>query len=341
MEDDDPPAFDYLADTGFPLAEREPEPAAEPETFADEAPLDQSSSDIADSADPFAAEPPPSARFWHTDELEVRTGPAIEVARSRPASRSPGYVTISMILLLIAAGGAYAFVQIGRDPIVTLDGGLAVASTGALTSPAPETAPPETAALDPAARAASGIQALETGAAIAEAAEAPTPLVADRGDAVTEGGPPAITTETVTPAGDPVVATETTTPPAADPATTAPAPEAAAATGTPTETAAPLVAEDAGTGEGGPLVPITDPASAGTTVDPAAAPTAGTVAGATTGTTTTWVNMHTGPDNATPVVAVVPAGTALQVFACDPWCEVEYDGTRGYIWRDFVTPLPQ
>jgi len=48
------------------------------------------------------------------------------------------------------------------------------------------------------------------------------------------------------------------------------------------------------------------------------------------------VNMHSGPDNGAPVVAVVPTGTLVRIARCDYWCEVTVDGKRGFIYRKFV-----
>lgn len=69
---------------------------------------------------------------------------------------------------------------------------------------------------------------------------------------------------------------------------------------------------------------------------PAADPAATNAAGRTLATVNTWVNMRAGPDNDTAVITTVPAGAEVELVGCDPWCEVYYQGTHGWIWRDFV-----
>jgi hypothetical protein len=51
---------------------------------------------------------------------------------------------------------------------------------------------------------------------------------------------------------------------------------------------------------------------------------------------TTDVNMRAGPDNSAPVILVVPGKRHVEVIACDFWCEVVYDGKRGWIYKGFV-----
>lgn len=51
---------------------------------------------------------------------------------------------------------------------------------------------------------------------------------------------------------------------------------------------------------------------------------------------TTFVNMRAGPDNDEAVVAVVPAEAELEVVECTNWCEVIFDGKRGWIYSKFV-----
>ncbi|MCP4382045.1 MAG: SH3 domain-containing protein [Hyphomicrobiales bacterium] len=48
------------------------------------------------------------------------------------------------------------------------------------------------------------------------------------------------------------------------------------------------------------------------------------------------VNMRSAPDNDASVVAVVPAGTSVQIQSCTFWCTVVANGQRGYIYRKFV-----
>ncbi len=214
---------------------------------------------------------------------------------------------------------------------MVLDDGMTVASTGAPgpTIPAEDIfaatpAPTETApAPEPATPASEGVRVIGVD---------PVPLTADR-TALPDPAPTEPATAPTETAGT------DTTPPAAN------------------ETAVnPIVVETidpagnriadgdgAGAAMGGPLVPAAgdppapEPAPATTVAETTTSPPA---TGMTTATATTWVNLHTGPDNGTPTILVVPQGAELQVVACDPWCEVYYDGNHGYIWQDFVTPLP-
>lgn len=319
--EEEPVAFDHFADAGFPLAEPEPLDAAEPEPAESAYDAPESEAFYDDEPAPVAA----AARFWHADEIETRTAPPLADERL-PRSRLG--LTIPAILLLIAAGGAYAYVQLSHDPVGILDEGMTVASAGALgpTIPAAEAfaAPAATAASDPvaepAAPASEGIRIVGVD---------PVPLAAERtGTADPAPVDPPAAPATETPATDPAPAAGETAPNAVIVATVDPA-------GNPVadgEAAAPM---------GGPLVPVADDPPAADPAPPAAeTPATAPAAGMTTATATTWVNMHTGPENATPTILVVPEGAELQVVACDPWCEVYYDGNHGYIWRDFVTPLP-
>jgi uncharacterized protein YraI len=52
------------------------------------------------------------------------------------------------------------------------------------------------------------------------------------------------------------------------------------------------------------------------------------------------VNLRAGPDNDAAVIQTVPFGAELQLIGCDPWCEVYYEGTHGWIWRDFINATP-
>lgn len=51
---------------------------------------------------------------------------------------------------------------------------------------------------------------------------------------------------------------------------------------------------------------------------------------------TTDVNMRAGPDNSAPVLAVVRAGSRVQVIDCEYWCEVMFAGKRGWIYKGFI-----
>ncbi len=49
------------------------------------------------------------------------------------------------------------------------------------------------------------------------------------------------------------------------------------------------------------------------------------------------VNLRASPENDAGVIAVVPAKAAVGVLACDKWCEVTYNGKKGWIYESFVT----
>jgi len=53
-------------------------------------------------------------------------------------------------------------------------------------------------------------------------------------------------------------------------------------------------------------------------------------------TANSFVNMRAGPDNDQPVVTIVPQNARLEIIRCRVWCEVVYEGQRGFIFRDFV-----
>ena len=53
--------------------------------------------------------------------------------------------------------------------------------------------------------------------------------------------------------------------------------------------------------------------------------------------TKAWVNMRAGPDNDARVQTVVPGGADLRArTGCVHWCEVVYEGRRGYIYKSFI-----
>lgn len=51
---------------------------------------------------------------------------------------------------------------------------------------------------------------------------------------------------------------------------------------------------------------------------------------------TTDVNMRTGPRKSAAVVTTVRAGREVEVIMCMKWCEVTFDGKRGWIYKRFV-----
>jgi hypothetical protein len=60
------------------------------------------------------------------------------------------------------------------------------------------------------------------------------------------------------------------------------------------------------------------------------------VAAARTAPVTTDVNMRSRPSNGAAVIQVVPRKSTVEVIDCDYWCEVVYQGRRGFIYKGFV-----
>jgi hypothetical protein len=52
---------------------------------------------------------------------------------------------------------------------------------------------------------------------------------------------------------------------------------------------------------------------------------------------TTATNMRAGPENRSHVLLVVPAKASVELFGCDQWCKVAYNGHEGYIYKSFVS----
>lgn len=72
-------------------------------------------------------------------------------------------------------------------------------------------------------------------------------------------------------------------------------------------------------------------------VEPAAPePAATKVAAIRTAPVSTDVNMRSRPENGAAVIQVVPGKSTVEVIGCDYWCEVVYEGRRGFIYKGFV-----
>ena len=56
-------------------------------------------------------------------------------------------------------------------------------------------------------------------------------------------------------------------------------------------------------------------------------------------TTNQWVNMRDAADSSSGVIRVVPYGAEVALVSCDGWCEVEHEGTRGFIYRNFLSGI--
>jgi uncharacterized protein YgiM (DUF1202 family) len=48
------------------------------------------------------------------------------------------------------------------------------------------------------------------------------------------------------------------------------------------------------------------------------------------------VNLRKGPGAKHGVVMVIPRRAKVQIYDCDQWCKVGYDGRTGYIYKSFV-----
>ncbi|WP_394886300.1 SH3 domain-containing protein [Mesorhizobium sp. AaZ16] len=51
---------------------------------------------------------------------------------------------------------------------------------------------------------------------------------------------------------------------------------------------------------------------------------------------TKYVNLRSGPTDESKVVAVVPAKASVSVIDCKAWCEVVFDGKKGWIYKRFI-----
>jgi hypothetical protein len=258
--------------------------------------------DLDEETAPFAP-----AGFWETKEPFIEE-PGLS---DEPIDRMPiGRFTVATILLMVVAGGTYAYVQLTGDPVLPLSGGTEIAAASPLGG-----APVEAEAVvdepDPVA-----IDPNEAGH-IAELEDAP---VAEFEPAVATLQPRLVRTAPIT-------------------APTAEAANAAAVDPTPeTNELAGLGGPPA---EPDPTPMPAKPLTAEAGFDPAGAAPPTTVARSTTVVTTNdWVNLRAGPDNDAAVIQTVPFGAELQLIGCDPWCEVYYEGTHGWIWRDFINATP-
>ena len=48
------------------------------------------------------------------------------------------------------------------------------------------------------------------------------------------------------------------------------------------------------------------------------------------------VTMRTGPKQKAAAMITVPAKTSVQVIGCKKWCEIVYNGKRGWIYKSFI-----
>ena len=48
------------------------------------------------------------------------------------------------------------------------------------------------------------------------------------------------------------------------------------------------------------------------------------------------VNLRSGPADESKVLTVIPAKASVNVLNCKSWCEVEYAGQKGFIYKRFI-----
>jgi hypothetical protein len=58
--------------------------------------------------------------------------------------------------------------------------------------------------------------------------------------------------------------------------------------------------------------------------------------GKTSGHTLRAVTMRSGPKSGTSAIDTIPAKTAIEVISCEKWCEIVYEGKRGFVYKSFV-----
>jgi hypothetical protein len=68
----------------------------------------------------------------------------------------------------------------------------------------------------------------------------------------------------------------------------------------------------------------------------ASAPAAALSIGGQAGRTTQAVTMRAGPAKRAGQIAVVPAKSPVTVLGCKSWCEIVYNGKRGFVYKRFV-----
>jgi len=56
----------------------------------------------------------------------------------------------------------------------------------------------------------------------------------------------------------------------------------------------------------------------------------------TSGHTLKAVTMRSGPKSGASAIDTVPAKTAIEVISCGKWCEIVYEGKRGFVYKSFV-----
>ncbi|MEP6565185.1 MAG: SH3 domain-containing protein [Mesorhizobium sp.] len=62
------------------------------------------------------------------------------------------------------------------------------------------------------------------------------------------------------------------------------------------------------------------------------------VAAAGSGRTLRAVTMRSGPKKNAAAIGTVPAKTSVQVMSCKQWCQIVYNGKRGWIYKSYIKP---
>ncbi|MDG4882608.1 SH3 domain-containing protein [Mesorhizobium sp. WSM4884] len=83
-----------------------------------------------------------------------------------------------------------------------------------------------------------------------------------------------------------------------------------------------------------PQVPEAQPA--GDENDAATKPNEQKVSAAANGRILRAVTMRTGPKKGAAAIVTVPAKASVQVVSCKKWCEIVYNGKRGWIYKTYV-----
>ena len=74
------------------------------------------------------------------------------------------------------------------------------------------------------------------------------------------------------------------------------------------------------------------------TITKPAAPAAANTGGVATGAArvTAAVNLRSSPKKGSGVLMVVPAGSAVNVLSCDGWCQIAYNGRKGWVYKNYL-----
>lgn len=75
-----------------------------------------------------------------------------------------------------------------------------------------------------------------------------------------------------------------------------------------------------------------------TVTKPAAKTTSNNLGGVAAGAArvTAAVNMRSGPRKGSSVLTVVPAGSPVQVLSCNGWCQIAYNGRKGFVYKSYL-----